>query len=109
MSDTSSNDNGKVGVWVTLPLKPGKRDEAVALVQEALEAVKTETGTLVYVLNADGRDENILYIYEVYSNQDAFTAHMGADWFKPFSDRLVNYLGGKPNFQLLTPLGGKPI
>jgi quinol monooxygenase YgiN len=104
-----SESTTKVGVWVTLPLKPGHRDEAVELVQEALEAVKSEDGTLVYVLNADGKDENILYIYEVYSSQDAFTAHMGADWFKPFSDRLVNHLGGKPSFQLLTPLGGKPI
>lgn len=106
MSGTTA---GKVGVWVTLTLKPGMRDEAAAAINEALEAVQGESGTLVYVLNADAADENLLHFYEVYASQDAMNAHMGSDWFKAFSPKLVPFLGGAPKFQMLAPLGGKGI
>ena len=99
----------KVGVWVTLSLKPGTRDEAAAVIGEALEAVKSEAGTLVYVLNADAADENLLHFYEVYEHQDAMNAHMGSSWFAAFSPKLVPFLAGAPTFQMLAPLGGKGI
>jgi quinol monooxygenase YgiN len=99
----------KVGVWVKLEVQPGKRDEAVAIIQEALEAVKGEEGTLVYVVNADAADENVLYFYEVYTGQDALVAHSSADWFKAFGPKLGPVLAGRPAMSFLSPLGGKGI
>ncbi|MFZ9628813.1 MAG: putative quinol monooxygenase [Ilumatobacteraceae bacterium] len=99
----------KVGVWVTLTLKPGTRDEAAATINEAIEAAKGESGTLVYVLNADVANPDLLHFYEVYENQDAMNAHMGSEWFAAFSPKLVPFLAGAPAFQMLAPLGGKGI
>lgn len=98
-----------VGVWVKLDIKEGKRDEAVAIIQEALDAVKSEDGTLVYVVNADPTDENVLYFYEAYSSQDALNAHMGAPWFASFGPKLGPVLAGRPSMTFLKPLGGKGI
>jgi quinol monooxygenase YgiN len=99
----------KVGVWVKLDVQPGKRDEAVAIIQEALTAVQSEEGTLLYVLNADPSDENVLYFYEAYTDQDALVAHGGAAWFKSFGPKLGPVLAGRPSMTFLTALGGKGI
>jgi|GEM_PF-718635 len=99
----------KVGVWVTLNLKPGTRDEAAAVIQEALDAVTTEDGTLVYILNADPANADVLHFYEVYESQDAMNAHMGSPWFAAFSPKLGPFVAGAPGFQMLAPLGGKGI
>ena len=99
----------KVGVWVKLETKPGMRDEAVAVIQEALDAVKGEEGTLLYLLNADPADENVLYFYEAYASQDALNAHVGAPWFAQFDPKLGPVLAARPNMSFITPLGGKGL
>ncbi len=99
----------KVAVWVKLDIQPGKRDEAVAIIQEALGAVQSEDGTLIYVLNADPNDENVLYFYEAYTGQDALVAHSSADWFKSFGPKLGPVLAGRPAMTFLSPLGGKGL
>lgn len=98
-----------VGVWVKLDIQPGKRDEAVAIIQEALDAVQSEPGTLIYVLNTDPTDENVLYFYEAYTNQDALNAHMGAPWFATFGPKLGPVLAGRPAMTFLAPVGGKGL
>lgn len=98
-----------VGVWVKLDIKEGMRDEAVAIIQEALDAVKSEEGTLVYVLNADPTNENVLYFYEAYRSQDDLNADMGAPWFASFGPKLLPVLAGRPAMTFLAPLGGKGL
>ncbi len=97
----------KVSVWVKLDLQPGKRDEAVAIIEEALQAVQSEDGTLLYLLHTDVKDENVLYFYEMYTDDAALGAHVGADWFKSFGPKLGPVLAGRPTMQMLTPVGGK--
>jgi quinol monooxygenase YgiN len=98
-----------VGVWVKLEINPGMRDEAVAVIQEALDAVQAEEGTLLYVLNADPENENVLYFYEAYANQDALIAHGSAPWFAAFGPKLKPVLAARPSMTFLTPLGGKGL
>jgi quinol monooxygenase YgiN len=99
----------KVGVWVKLEIQPGKRDEAVAIINEALQAVEAEEGTLIYVLNSDPSDDNVLYFYEAYSDQDALNAHVGAPWFAAFGPKLGPVLAARPAMTFLSPLGGKGL
>lgn len=99
----------KVSVWVKLDIQPGKRDDAVAIIQEALTAVQSEPGTLMYLLQTDPKDENALYFFEMYENQDALVAHGSADWFKVFGPKLGPVLAGRPSLQYLTPVGGKGL
>lgn len=99
----------KIGMWVKLDLQPGTRDQAVEIIQEALSAVESEPGTLVYVLNADPNDANVLYFYEAYTDQAALAAHGGADWFKAFGPKLAPVLAGRPTMTFLEALGGKGL
>ena len=99
----------KVSVWVKLDIQPGKRDEVVAIIQEALDAVQSEPGTLLYLVNTDPKDENVLYFFEMYESQDALAAHSGAEWFKVFGPKLGPVLAGRPSMQFLSAVGGKGL
>ena len=55
----------KVGVWVTLSLKPGTRDEAAAVIGEALEAAQIfQTNELMY--------ETLLMFQGIFGLKPAF-------------------------------------
>jgi len=99
----------KVSMWVKLPIKDGMREEAKAIIQEALTNVQSEPGTLLYILHEDARDENVLYFYELYTDGDALAAHGGSDWFKEFGPKLGPVLAGRPDMQMITPVGGKGL
>jgi hypothetical protein len=45
----------------------------------------------------------------MYETQDAANAHMGADWFGPFSKSLAPFMGGRPEMNFLTPIAGKGL
>ncbi len=99
----------KVAVWVKLPIQPGKRDDAVAAIQVAIDNVQSEDGTLLYLLHTDPKDEEVVYFYEMYTDQDALVAHSSAEWFKAFGPTLAPFLAGRPEMQFLAPVSGKGL
>ena len=99
----------KVAMWVKLPIKEGMRDEAVAAFQGAIGNTQGEAGTLHYVLSEDPKEPNALYVWELYADSDALGAHGGADWFKEFSESMLGFIGGTPEFKFLTPIDGKGL
>jgi quinol monooxygenase YgiN len=98
---------GKVAVAVKLKIKDGQRDAFSEAVKPGLATFQSEEGTFTYIFHHDAADSNVVWFYELYSNQDAFTAHMNSDAFKSFSKTLAAYLDGAPEFSFLTPMGGK--
>lgn len=98
-----------VVVLVKVPLKAGTRDAALEAVKGAIANTMAEDGTLQYIALEDPNDENIIYMWEVYTGQEALMAHGGAEWFKAFSASLAAYVGGKVEFTFLSPLMGKGL
>ena len=72
-----------VALLAKLPAAEGKGAELAEAFKAAFEHVNKEAGTRMYVLHADATNADILWIYEIYENQDAMNAHMTADWFGP--------------------------
>jgi len=98
-----------LAVWVKIPLKPGTRDTAIAALNEALGHAMEEDGTLQYIALADPNDPDVVYMWELYTGQEALAAHGGSDWFKSFSKGMAEYVGGKVEFSFLNPLLGKGL
>ena len=44
-----------------------------------------------------------------FSSQADLDAHMGSDWFKELTGKIMPLVGGAPEFHSLRPLGGKGI
>ncbi len=99
----------KVALIAKLPTQPGKRDELVAAFAPMMEAVSAEAGTEVYILNLDDTDENVAWVYELYTDADAMAAHSSSDTMAAMFGRLGDLLGGAPELITLTPVSGKGL
>ena len=69
-------------VAVTWIAKPGEEDEVARCLTELVEPSLAEEGTLVYIPNRDPEDPKVFYIYEVYDDEAAYTAHTETEHFQ---------------------------
>jgi len=105
----SEASGGKVAVLAKIPAQPGKRDELVKALEAAIDNANTEAGTLLYILHTDPKDPDTVYFYELYTDQDALTAHGTSDRFKAIGASLRELAGGRPELTMLTPVMGKGL
>ena len=99
----------KVAAIVKLTAALGKGAELAKGMEFALENVKTEAGTLVYILHADAANADVLWMYELYDNQDSMNAHLGSAWFAELGPKVGHLFAGAPEFHSVTPIGGKGL
>ena len=99
----------KVSVIAKIPLKPGNRDELVAAFEPMLEQVNKEAGTEIYILCSDQADENLVWVYELYSDSDAMGAHSSSETMVSLLGVVGGLLEGEPGFHILTPIAGKGL
>lgn len=93
-----------------LTFQDGKREEGLKVFDQMFEHVNTnEPGTLIYALHTDDKDANAAYFYEVYSDKDAMVAHGGSDTMKNVGRGLKDYLAGRLEITMLTPVTAKGI
>ena len=86
----------------------GKRDELIEAMGPLVDHVnENEPGTLTYLMNKDASDENVIWMYEEYADQDALTAHLQSEQMKAFGMALRPLGAGRPEITVLTPVGGK--
>jgi quinol monooxygenase YgiN len=105
----SEASGGKVAVLAKIPAQPGKRDELVKALEAAIDNANTEAGTLLYILHTDEKDPDTVYFYELYTDQEALTAHGTSDRFKEIGKSLRDLAGGRPELTILTPVSGKGL
>ncbi len=99
----------KVAVIAKIPAQPGKRDELVAALQAALDNAAGEADTLMYILHEDATDADVVWFYELYTDQDALIAHGTSDAFKAIGGSLRELAAGRPEMTFLKPIGGKGL
>lgn len=99
----------KLAMNVKLVTKDGKRDELVDAFADYLPEVESEEGTLVYAIHTDSSDENAVWVYELYTDQDALMAHSSSEAFKGISGKLADLLEGPPELIVLTPAHAKGL
>jgi len=99
----------KVAAIAKLTAKPGERDQLAKALQGALDNAETEAGTLIYALHTDGKDADVLWMYELYESQAALDAHMNGEVFKGLGPVIGPFLGGRPELHFCQPVGGKGV
>jgi quinol monooxygenase YgiN len=103
------SDSTKVAVFARIPAQPGKRDELAKALEAALDNANKEEGTLTYILHVDDKEPDAVFFYELYSDQDALAAHGSSEFMKELGKSLRDLAGGRPELQILKPLGGKGL
>jgi quinol monooxygenase YgiN len=99
----------KVVVIAKIPAAPGQRPQLVAAMQAALDAVANEQGTRFYIMHEDAVDADVLWMYEMYDDQDALAAHSSSDEFKAMGRAMKPFMGGRPELTFANPIGGKGL
>ena len=105
----AATPTGPVAVLARIPAQPGRRDELVEKLQQAIDNANGEEGTKLYILHTDQNDPDAVLFYELYADHDAFVAHGTSDAFKALGATLRDVAGGRPEITLLTPVIGKGL
>jgi len=69
----------KVAVTARVKAKAGMAQALIAAFGALLEQVESEPGTLLYAVNRSTDDPHLFWVYELYTDGDAFAAHSGSD------------------------------
>jgi len=97
----------KIAIIAKFTLKSGKRSELVAGMAPMMKHVQSEVGTLSYVVSEDQVDPDVMWVSEVYADQEAVDAHVGSDVMKALGGLFGDLMAGPPELNFLTPVGGK--
>ncbi len=65
----------KTSLFVRMKTHDGKRDEALAALMAALPSAEGEEGTEIYSFHIDKADPDVLWVFELYSDDDALGVH----------------------------------
>lgn len=99
----------KKSIIAKMVFQDGKRDEAIAGMGPMMEHVKSEPGTLEYHMLKDSKEENVLWMYELYADQDAVDAHLGSDAMKALGPAIGGLLAAPPELNFTEPVSGKGL
>jgi len=69
----------KVAVTARVRAKEGRAEELSAAFRPLVEQAEKEPGTLLYAVNRSTDDPHLFWVYELYTDGDAFAAHSGSD------------------------------
>ena len=100
---------GQVSVIAKLTAKEGKRDELLKVLNDLVNAVESEPGTLIYAINASTTSPDEVWFYELYADGDALAAHSRSEAMKAAGAGMMDLLGGKAELFFLEPAGGKGL
>lgn len=93
----------KVAAIAKLTAADGQRDALVKVMDQLIDAAGDEAGTEIYVLNLDNKDPNVVWFYELYTDDDAFAAHGKSETMKAIGGQLGGLVAAAPDLHILTP------
>ena len=93
----------RFGVIAHLTSQAGKRDAMI----DALKGLIGMKGNISFVIAKDGKNENGIYITEIWESKEAHDAALGTDQFKAAFGKAAPMMGGAPDLQADTwPVAG---
>jgi quinol monooxygenase YgiN len=99
----------KVAMVAKLTAIDGKRDELAAVFETLFPAVEKEDGTEVYVLHEDVGDANVIWFYELYTDEAALGVHGSSDAMKELGSKLGGLIAAAPELTMLRPRTAKGL
>jgi quinol monooxygenase YgiN len=98
-----------IGVFAKLTAQPGKRDEVIEVLGTHFPNVEEEAGTVIYAMHADNQDADVIWFYELYTDDDALKAHGGSPGMKELGGKLAGLVAGRTELHFATPVKAKGL
>ncbi len=93
----------------TLPIKPDKREEAIAAAIAVQEGTRQEPGNHIYQFSFAIEDPNTICIFEEWESEEALAAHFTTPHIAAFRDASASIAAGPGKFLKYQVSGTGPV
>jgi quinol monooxygenase YgiN len=90
---------GRRALLVRLTCEPGRRPALLDMLNTYADGLSEEPGTELFVVSLDPDDDTIVWLYEMFKDEDAETAHRSSAGFAAMMHEmpaLIGSLAGHP-------------
>jgi quinol monooxygenase YgiN len=95
---------GRTGLLVRLNCRPGLRAALLDVVNRYTDGLEEEPGTEVFVVSVDPDDADVVWLYEIFRDEDAQLAHRASSGFATLMEEMPELLAQPPGVLRLDPL-----
>lgn len=95
---------GRKGMVVRLTAKAGMRPALLDTLNTYADGLAEEPGTEVYLLSTDPDDVNLVWLFEIFKDDDAETEHRSSAGFATMLGALSDLLEAPPAILRMDPL-----
>lgn len=99
----------KFSLFGKFTVQEGERDTMVDILLEAADSLKDIPECEVYLVNISESEQNAVYVYEVWSNENAHQASLTLEATKTLIERAKPIITGMERISTLKTMGGKGI
>ena len=95
---------GRRALLVRLTCTAGHRPALLDLLNTYADGLKEEPGTEVFVVSVDPDDDTIVWLYEMFKDEDAENEHRASSGFAAMMAAMPDLLGAPPAILRMEPL-----
>ena len=95
---------GRRSLLVRLTAVAGTRPALLDLLNTYADGLAEEPGTEVFIVSMDPDDANIVWLYEIFADEDAENAHRSSQGFAALMNAMPALLDGPPAVLRTVPL-----
>ena len=95
---------GRRSLMVRLTANEGMRPALLDMLNTYADGLAEEPGTEVFVVSMDPEDANIVWLYEIFADEEAENAHRASEGFARLMAEMPELLNGQPAVLRTVPL-----
>ena len=95
---------GRKALLVRLTCEAGRRPAMLDVLNTYVDGLAEEPGTEILVISVDPDDESIVWMYEMFKDEDAENAHRASPVFAVMMQQMPELLGAPPAILRMEPL-----
>ena len=95
---------GRAGMLVRLQAKPGGRAALLEVLNRYLDGLDEEPGTELFMLSIDPDDDDIVWLYEIFTDDTAQELHRASQGFAALMGTMPDLLSQAPGILRINPL-----
>ncbi|WP_100406987.1 putative quinol monooxygenase [Bacillus solitudinis] len=99
----------KFSLYGRFTVKEDDRDTLVDILLEAAQSMENLAECEIYLVNISDTEPNSVFVYEVWSNEDAHQASLSLESTQTLIKRAQPIIMGMERISTLKPMGGKGI
>jgi quinol monooxygenase YgiN len=95
--------NPQFGAVLQMIAAPGRREDLLRVLTNYANTLDGEPGTTLFAVAADASDENLVWVWEEFADEDAIRGHFEHDFFRALQLELPDLLAEPVAIRPLTP------